>query len=219
MDITYAGHSAFKIKASAGTVVTDPYDAHVGFAMSSASADVVTVSHQHSDHNAVNLVKGTARRDKPFIIDKPGEYEVGGISVFGVPTFHDTNQGAERGSNIVFTVVMDSIKVCHLGDLGHELTQEQISDIGAVDVLLIPVGGSFTIDPQRAVKTIHMLEPSYVIPMHYKTPGHDEKVYGDLATLEDFLKAYGSEAKPVAKLTVEAGRLPEETELVVLVQA
>jgi len=219
MDITYSGHSSFKIKASAGTVVTDPFDPYIGFSMSTASADVVTVSHDHKDHNAVAQVKGTARRTKPFIIDKPGEYEVAGISVFGVPTFHDTNQGVERGSNIVFTIVMDTIKVCHLGDLGHELTQEQISEIGAIDVLLIPVGGNVTIDPQRAVKTIHMLEPSYVVAMHYKTPEHDASVFGDMATLDDFLKAYGSEAKPVAKLTVETGRLPEETELVVLVQS
>lgn len=218
MDIYYLGHSSFKIKSSVGTVVTDPYDSYVGFSMSTASADVVTVSHQHQDHNAVGQIKGTARRDKPFIVDKPGEYEVGGISVFGVPTFHDGSQGAERGSNVIYTIVMDGIKVCHLGDLGHELTQEQFAEIGSIDVLLVPVGGVFTIDPARAVKTIHMFEPAYVIPMHYKTPEHVEEVFADMATLEDFLKAYGSESKPVAKLTVEASRLPEETELVVLVQ-
>ena len=219
MDIQYLGHSAFKIKSSVGTVVTDPYDSYVGFSMSTASADVITVSHQHQDHNAVGQVKGTARRDKPFIVDKPGEYEVAGISVFGVPTFHDGSQGAERGSNIVFTILMDGIKVCHLGDLGHELTQDQIAEIGSIDVLLVPVGGAFTIDAQRAVKTIQMLEPSYVVPMHYKTPEHEANVFADMTTLEDFLKAYGTESKPVAKLSVEVGRLPEETELVVLVQS
>lgn len=219
MDIHYLGHSSFKIKASAGTVVTDPYDSYVGFSMPTASADIITVSHQHQDHNAVGQVKGTARRDKPFVIDKPGEYEVGGISVFGVPTFHDGSQGAERGTNIISTIVMDGIKVCHLGDLGHELTQEHLAEIGSIDVLLVPVGGIFTIDPQRAVKTIHMMEPSYVVPMHYKTLEHDATIFADLATLEDFLKAYGTETKPVAKLSVESTRLPDETELVVLVQS
>jgi len=219
MDIHYCGHSCFKIKASVGTVVTDPFDSYVGFSMPTASADLVTVSHHHPDHDSVAQVKGTARRDKPFIVDKPGEYEVAGISVFGVPSFHDGTGGAERGENTIFTILMDDLKICHLGDLGHELSQEMISEIGSIDVLMVPVGGQFTIDPQLAVKTIHMLEPSYVIPMHFKTPDHDEKVFADLATLEDFLKAYGSEVKPTAKLTLDAGRLPEETELVVLVQS
>lgn len=217
MDIHYHGHSSFKIKATAGTVITDPFDSYVGFSMPTVSADVVTVSHQHQDHNAVSLVKGTARRQRPFVIDKPGEYEVAGISVFGVPTFHDATQGAERGANVIYSIVMDGISVCHLGDLGHELSQEQLAEIGSVDVLLIPVGGVFTIDPQRAVKTIHTLEPSYVIPMHYKTPEHNQDVFSDLSTLDDFLKAYGTEPKPTAKLSIQEGRLPEETELVVLV--
>jgi L-ascorbate metabolism protein UlaG (beta-lactamase superfamily) len=218
MDIQYFGHSAFKIKATTGTVVTDPYDAYVGFSMSGVSADVVTVSHQHQDHNSVNQVKGTARRNKPFIVDKPGEYEVGGISVFGVPTFHDDDQGTQRGANIIFTTVMEGVKVCHLGDLGHEPTQDQIAEIGSIDVLMVPVGGVFTLDPIRAVKVTHMFEPAYVIPMHYKTPDHNQDVFSQLATLDEFLKAYGSESKPTAKLTVESSRLPEETELVVLVQ-
>lgn len=216
MEISYYGHSCFKIKGSAGTVVTDPYEPSVGFSLPTVSADLVTVSHQHSDHNAAKLINGTARRDRPFIIDQAGEYEVGGISVFGVSTFHDPNGGVERGRSIVFTILIDGIRVCHLGDLGHELTQEQLSEIGSVDVVIVPVGGTFTIDPALATKTIHMLEPAIAIPMHYKTPDHDQQVYGELATISDFLQAFGSETKPVAKLTLEASRLPEETELVVL---
>lgn len=216
MDITYHGHSCFKLKGKAGTIVMDPYHPYVGFEMPSLSADVVTLSHAHQDHNAANLVKGTARREKPFVIDQLGEYEVNNISVFGVKTFHDANQGSERGVNGVYTVSLDGIRVCHLGDLGHELTEEQIQEIGSVDVVLCPVGGAFTIDPTRAVKTIHTLEPSYAIPMHYQTEHHNQDVFSELKTLEDFLKAYGAEAKPMEKLSVEKNSLPEETELVVL---
>lgn len=216
MDIIYYGHSCFKIKGSQGSVITDPFDAYVGFSLPAVSADLVTVSHAHPDHNAVSKISGSARREKPFVVEQAGEYEVGGISVFGVKTYHDANQGVERGQNIVFTIMIDDIRVCHLGDLGHELTPELISEIGSVDVLLCPVGGVFTMDPKLAVKTIHTLEPSIVVPMHYKTAGHEPTVFADLATLEDFLKEYGSEVKPEPKLKVEASALPEETELVVL---
>ncbi len=215
MEITYLGHSCFKIKGKEGTVVFDPLDASVGFAMSNVSADVVTTSHDHPDHNAVTKVKGTARRDKPFIVDAPGEYEVGGISIFGVPTFHDENQGVERGRNIVFTIFMDQVRVCHLGDLGHELTDKQKTEIGSVDVLLIPVGGIFTINPEQAVKTINELNPSYVIPMHYRTDEHHEN-FNELKTVQDFLNEYGIVKKPIKSLVVEADKKPEETEVVVL---
>ncbi|MDH5532919.1 MAG: MBL fold metallo-hydrolase [Candidatus Pacebacteria bacterium] len=217
MEITYLGHSSFKLKGSEGTVVTDPFDGYVGFNMPSASADIVTVSHDHKDHNNTKPISGTARRKSPFIVDHPGEYEVGGISVFGVKTAHDDNGGVERGDNTVYSILIDGVKVCHLGDLGHELTQAQLSEIGSVDILLCPVGGVFTIDPKMAVKTIQALEPSYIIPMHYKTPKHDTNVFGELNTLEEFLKEYGAEVTPEAKLSTTKERLPEETELVVLV--
>ncbi len=216
MEITYLGHSSFKLKGKPGVVVTDPFNEYVGFNLPSTSADVVTVSHQHPDHNAVENIKGTARREKPFVITQPGDYEVGGISVFGVVSFHDDNKGTERGGNTIFTIMIDEVRICHLGDLGHELTPEQISDIGPVDVLLCPVGGVFTLTPSQAVKAIHALDPSYVIPMHYKTPQHKEEVFGELSTLDDFLKAYGADVTPVEKLSVEKGNLPEETELVLL---
>lgn len=216
MEITYYGQSAFKIKGSVGTVVTDPFEDYIGLSLPSLSADMVTVSHQHPDHNAVSKVKGTARREKPFIVDEVGEYEVAGISVFGVKSYHDDHQGAERGGNIIFTIMIDDIRVCHLGDLGHELTNDQIAQIGDIDVLLVPVGGTFTIDPDLAVKTINTLEPAIAIPMHYKTANHDEKVFGDLKPLDAFLNAYGSEATPVVSLKLDKKRLPEETELVVL---
>jgi L-ascorbate metabolism protein UlaG (beta-lactamase superfamily) len=197
-------------------VVTDPYAAFVGWSMPAVSADVITVSHDHEDHNAIDNVKGTARREKPFIIDQPGEYEVGGVSVFGTKSFHDENGGVERGTNTIYTVFMDGVRVCHLGDLGHELNETQLSEIGQVDVVLCPVGGHFTIDPQTALKVIRTLEPSYVVPMHFNTDQHDPKVFADMSSLADFIKAYGVEAAPVEKLSLDKTRLPEETELVVL---
>lgn len=216
MIITYHGHSCFKLKGKNGTVVTDPYDSYIGFAAPALSADVITASHQHKDHHAVAQVKPSARRDKPFLIDVLGEYEVGGISVFGTHSYHDDQQGSLRGENYIYTILLDNLRICHLGDLGHELTEEHISDIGQVDVLFVPVGGVFTINPDQAVKVIRSIEPSIVIPMHFKTADHDQNVFGDMRTLEDFTKAYGVDTPPVDKLVVEQDRLPEETQLVTL---
>lgn len=218
MTITYHGHSSFKLKGKRGVVVTDPYEASIGFSLPVLSADLVTVSHQHHDHNAVSKVKGTTRRESPFVIDKPGEYEVGGISVFGVPSFHDNSKGAERGINTIFTILLDELRVCHLGDLGHDLTAEMQENIGTVDILLCPVGGIFTINSEQAVKVIRALEPSIVIPMHFKTDAHDQKLFSELQTVAQFVKEYGVEVTPVAKLDVEKSSLPEETEIVVLQQ-
>jgi len=216
MEITYLGHSCFRLKGNLGTVITDPFDSYIGFNLPSASADIVTISHDHKDHNNYKAINGTARREKPFIITHPGEYEVGGISVFGVKTDHDASGGAERGGNIVYTVLIDDLKICHLGDLGHELTQEQLTEIGQADVLLLPVGGVFTIGADQALKIAQAMEPSYIVPMHYKTAKHDANVFGDMATLEDFMKEFGSEIVPVPKLVISKDRLPEETEMVVL---
>lgn len=215
MEITYLGHSAFKLKGKNGTVVTDPFGDKVGLSFPNVSADIITVSHQHGDHNAVERIKGTARRAEPFVVAYPGEYEVGGISIFGVKTFHDGAKGEERGVNTVFTIVIDELRICHLGDLGHELTASQVDEIGIVDVLICPVGGHFTIDPKQAVNTVQQIEPSYVIPMHYKTDKHTEG-FAEVQPLEAFLKEYGVHPTPQPKLVVEKLKLPEETELVVL---
>lgn len=216
MEITYLGHSCFKLKGKQGTVLMDPYDDSVrAFKLPKVSVDLVTISHQHPDHNAIDHAMGTARHEKPFIIDALGEYEVSGISVFGYPTFHDASQGAERGNNSIFVVNMDDINVAHLGDLGHPLDEKTIENMGTIDVLLCPVGGSFTIDPKTAVEVIRSIEPSYIIPMHYKTQDHAE-AYAKLATVDEFMKVFGVIKEPMASLTVSAGSLPEETELIVL---
>lgn len=216
MDIIYLGHASFQLKGKRGTVVTDPYHSAVGFSLPNVSADLVTVSHDHPDHNSVDAIATTARRERPFIVSQPGEYEVAGISVFGIESYHDANQGAERGTNTIYTILLDDIRICHLGDLGHPLSPELVEAIGAVDVVLCPVGGAFTISPEQAVEVINTLEPAYAIPMHYKTDLHDDKVYGELKNLKEFMHEYGMEPQPQAKLHLEKGTLPEETELVVL---
>lgn len=216
MDITYLGHSSFRLKGKDATVVTDPFDKKVGFALPATTADIVTISHDHFDHNHIDGVKPTAKREAPFIIQAPGEYEVMGVSVFGFPSFHDQEKGEKRGSNTVYTIVLDGITVAHLGDLGHSLDDKFIENLGTVDVLLCPVGGHFTIDSKTAVDLIQEIEPSYIIPMHYKTDAHDQKVFGEVGSLADFEKAFGLSVEPVKSLSVSAGSLPEQTTLVVL---
>ncbi len=216
MEITYLGHSCFKLKGKQGTVLMDPYNDSVrSFKLPKVSVDMVTVSHQHPDHNAIDHAMGTARHEKPFIIDAPGEYEVSGISVFGYSTFHDATQGSERGNNIIFVVNMDEINVAHLGDLGHPLDEKIIESMGTIDVLFCPVGGGFTIDPKTAVEVIRSIEPSYIIPMHYKTPDHSPE-YSKLVAVDEFMKIYGVIKEPVSSFSLSAGSLPEETELVVM---
>jgi len=135
--------------------------------------------------------------------------------VFGIPSFHDNVHGAERGLNTIFLIIMDDVRICHLGDLGHELTAGQLEEIGVADVLLCPVGGHFTIDPKRAVSTIQQIEPSYIVPMHYRTEQHNQQ-FAEVQPLESFLKEYGVHPVPQPKLIVEKLKLPEETELIVL---
>jgi L-ascorbate metabolism protein UlaG (beta-lactamase superfamily) len=215
MQITYHGHSCFKLKGELGSVVTDPFDDKVvGVPLARLSAEIVTVSHQHPDHNADSKVKGTAKRDNPFLIDQAGEYEVGGISVFGVKTFHDQVGGAEKGHNMVFKILLDNVSICHLGDLAHLLDEKQLDAIGMVDVLLVPVGGPYSLMDEMAIKVINAISPSIVIPMHYRAEDYpsDSRLRG----LEPFLQAYGMSPEPLDKLIVDKDRLPEETQLVVL---
>lgn len=142
MDISFLGHSAFKLKGKTASVVTDPYDPSIGLKFPKTEADIVTITHDHLDHNAADQVGGN-----PFVISGPGEYEVKGIKIIGVPSFHDEKKGEVRGKNTIYNIKIDGLYICHLGDLGQtELGSEQSDAIGQVDVLLIPVGGFYTID-------------------------------------------------------------------------
>ena len=216
MQISYFGHSCFRLKGKNGTVVTDPYSEEgvYGISMPKLSADLVTVSHQHRGHNAIEKIKGSNNRKKPFIIDFPGEYEVGGVSVFGTKTYHDTVNGKERGSNLIFTILIDGITVCHLGDLAHPLTDEQLKNISAIDVLFLPVGGPNSIMGEEAVKLAHTVSPNYLIPMHYADAAYPKDA--PLKRIEDFFRAFGNTVEIEEKLNVEKDRLPDEMQLVVL---
>lgn len=209
MEITYLGHSSFKLRGKTVTVVTDPFDpAFVGFKYPKTEADIVTVSHDHQDHNFVSIVGGG-----PFIINQPGEYETKAVSVFGVSSSH----GGDRGENIVYLIEIDGLRICHLGDFGGDLSAEMIEEIGSADILCVPVGGKVTLGPDEAVDLISKIEPSIVVPMHFKSAGIDQKIFGDLKGVDDFLSEMGVEDKTALdKLSITKDKLPEETKVVVL---
>jgi len=212
MQINYLGHSCFKIKSKDSVVITDPFDKYVGFSMPKTEANVVTISHDHKDHNCLKNIEG-----KPFVIQAPGEYEIAGVSVFGITTFHDKSKGDERGKNTIYVIRMEEISLCHLGDLGHMLSDRQLEEVNGVDVLFIPVGGKHTIGPKQAVEVVKQVEPKIIIPMHYRTKDHDQKKFKEISVLKDFLQEIGSsEAKQEDKLVIAKISLPEETEVICL---
>lgn len=213
MIITWLGQSSFKLQdkvSSDGiTVVTDPYGKKTGLKMPSFEADIVTVSHDHSDHNNVEALRG-----KPFVIDCAGEYDTKGILIEGIDSYHDEEEGKLRGGNIIYRIEIDDISIVHLGDLGHVLTNEQLEKLVGTDILLIPVGGKFTLDAKKAVEVISQIEPRIVIPMHYKVDG---LAYEDFDSIEKFVKELGIEPSREEKLKISKKDLPqEEMELVIL---
>ena len=209
-DIQYLGHSCFRLRGRDGIVVTDPFDRSVGLDIGKPTAHIVTVSHNHPDH--ANTAAVRPARERLFVVDGAGEYEVGGILITGVRTYHDKKKGAERGKNTVYVIHLDDVVFCHLGDLGHELTSQQIDEIGSVDVLFVPVGGDETIGPAEAVGVISQLEPRIVVPMHYATGGQ-MSFTSELAPLEKFTHELGlKEYTAEPKLTVNANSLPGDEE-------
>ncbi len=192
MRIKWLGHSCFKISSKNGTrIVTDPFDDNLGYRIPSVETDIVTVSHGHYDHNFVDCLNGSFE-----VIDKVGDFNVKGIPIRGIHTFHDEEEGAKRGGNIVYTFVVDDIKICHLGDLGHLLTPSQLEMIGDVDVLLIPVGGVYTIAAPQAVEVINQLRPAVVVPMHYKT----KSLRINIDPVEGFEQLMGSAERPTQQV-------------------
>lgn len=185
MEVKWLGHAAFLIKGSDGfRVITDPYKpgaygGGIAYGPIKEEADVVTVSHDHDDHNWVADIKGS-----PVVLKGPGVHEAQGRTFKGIATFHDPSGGKERGRNTVFCFSIDGIRVCHLGDLGHMLSEGQLKEIGEVDLLLIPVGGYYTINAQEASEVLLQIRPKKAIPMHFKTP----KCGFPISPVEDFLK-------------------------------
>lgn len=209
--INYLGHSSFRIKAD-GTLITDPYDISTGFHFSKQIADIVTISHGHSDHANKEGIKN----ENCFFIEGPGEYEIKDIMVHGFSSYHDESKGAENGKNNIYVIEAEGIRMCHLGDLGTiEINERAMKEISGCNVLFIPVGGVYTIDAKKAKEVIKVIEPNFVVPMHYKVMESSE-TFGQLASVDDFLKEMGVELEPVEKLIVSENNLPDETEIVLL---
>ena len=220
MDIQYLGHSCFKLRGKKASVVIDPYHKEsVGFELPKLSADIVLSSHNHEDHNNVEAVGGTSRRKEPFIIREPGEYEVEGVSIFAYRTYHDKTEGSERGDNLVFRIQLDEVNLLHVGDLGHLLDKKLIGQFGNIDVLMVPVGGVYTLNSEEAWKLANDIGAEIILPMHYRTEKHKQDEFGQLASLEDFLKVYGGEVRRVeGKLSLSPLSLTGEGREVVVIE-
>jgi len=213
MEITYLGHSSFKLRGKSATVITDPFDGTmVGFPYPKHTAgDILLVSHDHKDHNNVGAVEGS-----PFVVSGPGEYDIKGVSVIGIPSFHDSKKGNDRGDNTMYHIEMDGINIAFLGDQGSIPTTQEYEKLDGVDILILPVGGDVTITPKEANDIIAEVEPAIVIPMHYKTAKHNPKVFGTLSDLPTFLKAIDKEGiSPVSKFSTTKDKLPTETYVVI----
>ncbi len=199
-------------------VFIDPFDpAMTGEILPKELADVLLISHDHKDHSHKEIITGAASRDKTFIVDKEGEYEIAGVLVTALKTFHDNVEGEERGKNLVFSMVMDGLNFVHLGDLGHKLSSSQIEKLGVVDVLMIPVGGVYTINVETALEVVKDISPSYVIPMHYKTEKSREDL-AKLSTLSNFLEKnkFPLIGEPVHKIKLDQNNLPEDTQVLIM---
>jgi len=212
MEISFLGHSSFLLKGKEVTIVTDPFDPKkVGFKFPEVGADIVTVSHEHPDHNFVKGVSG-----EPFVISGPGEYEIKGVRVFGIPAFHDEKKGAERGKTTLYLIEMDDLSIVHLSDLGQKLEHDRVEELNSVDILMVPVGGTYTIDAETAAEVVAQLEPYIVLPMHYQIPeltGLSKK----LDPVDKFLEQMGEgNVRREKKLKINKSSLPEDTEVVVL---
>jgi L-ascorbate metabolism protein UlaG (beta-lactamase superfamily) len=206
MDITWLGHSCFRVKSKEATLITDPYYEDIAYPWASPTANIVTISHPHSGHGNAAGVGGD-----PKAVTRPGEYEIKGVFILGLGNFHDPDEGSSRGRNTSYLVEMEDMKLCHLGDLGHVPSARQVQELSELDVLIIPVGGVSTIDGKMAAEIVRLLNPRIVIPMHYGT-----KVVNWLEPLDKFTTQMGlREIVPQPKLSVTKASMPPETRVVV----
>jgi L-ascorbate metabolism protein UlaG (beta-lactamase superfamily) len=210
MEITWLGHACFRLRGREAAIVIDPCDKSTGYSIGKPAADIVTISHDHPGHNNAAAVAGT-----PRVLQGPGEFEVAGVMVMGVRTYHDKEQGAKLGKNTAYVFELDDMRVCHLGDIGHVPTPEQVEELSGVDILLAPVGGGNTLGAAQAAETVSLLGPKLVIPMHYKT----DISKGNLEPLDRFLKEIGATSalnERLPKLSVTRSTLPDDTQVQVL---
>lgn len=216
MDIKYLGHSSFRIRGKNAAIVTDPFDPKmVGIPFPKATADIVTISHGHADHDNSKIVENREENKQFVIIRGPGEYEVKGVKIYGYQTYHDSKEGTERGRNTIYVIHIDGVSILHCGDLGHPLSDTLLEEIDEVHVLLIPTGGIYTLNEKESLQVIRQIDPYFVIPMHYKQAGMGKGFEG-LSDVNAFLKEVGKTVEPQAKLTITHDKLPDEMEVVVL---
>jgi L-ascorbate metabolism protein UlaG (beta-lactamase superfamily) len=193
MKLKWFGHACFLLTSDSGVrVLVDPFNEKVGYALPDAEADIVTTSHNHGDHNYTDVVRGEF-----LLIDQPGNFSYKGVGITGISSFHDSAEGSLRGKNVIYRFDIDGLSVSHLGDLGHVLSPAQVEEIGTVDILLVPVGGHFTIDASTAVEVVRQLKPTVIVPMHFRT----EAGGTSLATVDEFLEKAGT------------GRIPGKQEI------
>lgn len=211
MEITYLGHSAFKIKTKGVSIVCDPFSPKkVGFKFTKEDADIVTVSHNHDDHNYLEGVKNPG-----MVLNAPGEYEIKSISIIGVDSYHDNKKGAERGLNTIYIIESEGLRVAHLGDLGEKLSEKKLEEFMDVDILMIPVGGYYTIGPEEANEIVRSIEPNIVLPMHYKVAGM-ASTFDKLSTVDEYLKGSNITVEKLPKLSLKFTDLGEEQKIILL---
>ncbi|EKQ50316.1 MULTISPECIES: MBL fold metallo-hydrolase [unclassified Clostridium] len=211
MKIKWFGQSCFMITSKSGIkVLTDPYKKMLGYELPEMEADIVSTSHNHKDHNNIDIVKSS------FVhINELGHFSKHGIEINGVQTFHDKSSGSKKGKNTIYKFNIDDINICHCGDLGHILNPNQIEEIGNVDILLLPVGGLATINAFDAVKVMKQLNPTIVIPMHYRTKalGLVGYIFGKV---DKFISASGLKAKEYEELELSKANIKDYSGIVVL---
>lgn len=209
MDIVWYGHACFRLRGRDTVLVTDPYDRSTGFPPLRLTADVVTISHPHPHHAAIEAVQPAGERLRR--VDGPGEYEVAGALIEGVATYRDKQRGALRGKNTAYLIHLDDLSVCHLGALGHTLNSTQIEALKDADILLVPVGGGGALDGAEAAEVVSQLEPKLVIPMYYGTPALQ------LDSVDRFCKELAvPEATVQPRLSITKSGLSDETRVVLL---
>jgi L-ascorbate metabolism protein UlaG (beta-lactamase superfamily) len=215
MEISWLGHASFQLRGKNVTLITDPFPPQQGYSLGKVTAPIVTISHNHPNHNFIEGVHG-----EPRVVRGPGEYEISDVLITGVASFHDNKHGQERGRNTIYVIHMDDMVICHLGDLGHTLQESQLEEVADADVLLIPIGGQDTLDATQAAEVISQVEPRIVIPMHYRPAvleGGMESKREALDPLNKFCREMGIEAvNPQPKLTVTRNSLPAEMQVVIL---
>ncbi|WIG57873.1 MAG: hypothetical protein OJF49_000618 [Ktedonobacterales bacterium] len=211
MELSWLGHSCFRLRGKEATLITDPPAPSTGYSLGRISADIVTISHHHPGHDYAKGVGGD-----PKVVDGPGEYEIEQVLITGVWNYHDNEHGKQHGRNTSYLITMDDVRICHLGDLGDLLDDHAQETLNGADVLLIPVGGGNALDAGKAVEVIAQIEPRIIVPMHYATPAY-KPTEAALDPVEKFCREMGIEvAEPLPKAVITKATLPAEPQVIVL---